>query len=299
MPFLAAIYFLLAILLLPSFGVGQGGLLLRPMGEWAIPLWLLQMALGGGVCALLWLLNKRWSLLPGSGNQYLSLTLILLPMVGLDPPAGFFTALTAIGCTSLLFGLYTSRNRPFGALMLFSAIGWGSMVQTALLAYIPLFLLGLGLVKCFSLRTFLAALIGLAIPYWIVLGSGFASPDMVQASLPSPIWMGEIHSSSVLPLISLTLAGLGWLLLVLYNALTATSQGVQTRSRYTFLNLLGAYTLLLIFFDFGRAACYAPLLLTIFSLQVSRTTLLSRSPRRWLLPASTVLIFVILNVIQW
>ena len=169
------------------------------------------------------------------------------------------------------------------------------MVQSACLMLVPVFIVGLILLQAGRLRQIAAAVLGLAAPYWILLGSGLASTEQLQFAIPVNI-TGMSGSPQLLISLCMSagISAFSAIMLMLYNALHTLSAGVKVRACYSFINLLGCACILLMLADAANFIAYAGVLLMSLSLVVTRTVILSRSPRSWILPACLIVISLIL-----
>lgn len=270
-----------------------GGTLLLPPSLWGIGQgWLVAaaMALTAITASGLWSLVKAFNLLPGPGALYSSLLLVMAgtaPLGAAALLAASFTGAISLWATAMLFSLYGRRQPAMKAMLLFSLLSWGSMAQSALLLLAPVFVLGAVFLKALNIKSLCAALLGLALPYWIVLGLGLAQPACLDITPPHDItrlagdparliWL--YATGGLLTLFSLMLA--------LYNSMHTLSAGVRMRAYQSFVTLLLAGSILLMLFDSGRLAAYWLVMAWSLSLATTRTFYLSRTPRAWLLPTA-------------
>lgn len=279
----------------------SGGTLLPAPGAWGLHPALscmLGMSLAGGCAIALWLLNKTYNFLPGPGAIFSAIFLIACgatPDLSATFSPGLTVAAVVLWSTYILFGLYGRRRATSQCLLLFSLLSWGSMAQQACLMLAPVFLAGLVLMRVGRPREFMASLLGLVTPYWIVLGLGIASPEDLGMSVPRMIaYMEGEPSRLVWTLISAGITALFFVMLVLYNSLHSLSAGVRMRACLSFVNLLGGGCIALMLFDCSDfTACCATLYMCL-GLVVTRTFEVSRSPRAWVLPACIAATYVII-----
>lgn len=285
----------------PAAPPESGGTLLLPPGEWGLhPALSCVLGMGlAGVCAVaLWLLNKAYNFLPGPGAVFSAIFLTACgatPGLGSSLSPGLITAAVTLWATYMLFGLYGRRDVSKSCLLLFSLLSWGSMAQQACLMLAPVFLLGLGAMRVWRPREVLASLLGLATPYWIVLGLGLASP--CQLSFHAPAFISELQGEPVRlvwPLITAGITALVFLMLMLYNSLHTLSAGVRMRACLSFINLLGCGCMAWMLFDCRDFTAYTGTLYMCLGLVATRTFEVSRSPRAWVLPACLAATYVIL-----
>lgn len=277
----------------------SGSTLLPPASQWGLYFGVL-CALGMTGMALtaatLWLLNKRFNLLPGV--LYSSLLLVMCgttPAIVRGLSGAVITGLVILGCTLMLFGLYGRRNATSGCLLLFTTISWGSMVQTPCLWFAIIFIIGLNMMQVMRLRELSASILGLLAPYWIVFGFGWADPARLSPLHSHTIFNLQADPATIVG--TLAVAGftaLTLIIIMLYNAINTPSAGVRIRSCHSFVNLLGFASLLLMILDAGRLPVYLMTAFISLSLMTTRCTYQSRSPRAWILPVSIAAIYILI-----
>lgn len=92
------------------------------------------------------------------------------------------TAAAVVACMALMFSVYASGG-PLGmrrVFLVFLILSAGSAIAWPCVLYIPVMLLGCAQMRVFSLRTLLAAGMGIATPWIIILGFGMASPSDIH-----------------------------------------------------------------------------------------------------------------------
>lgn len=81
-------------------------------------------------------------------------------------------ALTVMTAMWVMFSVYNERRSDRRIFLVFTLLSAGSLLSPVFLFYIPVFLIGLGQMRIFRFKKLLAALIGIATPWWIALGLG-------------------------------------------------------------------------------------------------------------------------------
>lgn len=276
-----------------------GGTLVLPSTQWGLPY--------GALCAFgmfgmalsaasLWLLNKRYNMLPGA--LYSSLLLIMCgttPAVTRGFSPAVIMALITLGCTLTLFGLYGKRNATADCFLLFTCLGWGSMIQTSCLWLAGVFLIGLAVVQVFRLREVVASLLGLGAPYWIMLGLGLVTPDQLHIEAPHMVTALSGNPADLIwTLVTAGVTALGLLIMMLYNAITTPPAGVQVRAYNSFINLLGFAAVIFMIFDAERLPAYLMIAFMSLSFMTARCTSQSRSPRAWILPVCVAATYLLI-----
>ena len=88
-----------------------------------------------------------------------------------------------MGTLFTLFKSYESRNAPIHIFHAFFCLGLGSLIVNDLIWLVPLLFISMIELRSLTPRTFFAGLIGLSIPYWIIVGYHLAMEILVQESV--------------------------------------------------------------------------------------------------------------------
>ena len=140
-------------------------------------------------------INRRFNVLRSLTS--LVATMFLAMQVALPSLLGQFyggsmLVLTVMLCVGTLFSVYSDNRGQRPVFLICCLLGAEALTQIACLLYVPVFLLGCVQMRIFGLRTFLASLLGLITPLWIVLGFGIVEPQTLlqtpQTSFLTPAW---------------------------------------------------------------------------------------------------------------
>ncbi len=257
-----------------------------------------------GVCAavtLAWLmvfLNTRFNLLRDITRLFAGMFMVIqcaTPEVMCRLNTGTVVALAV--CLSLI-PLYSSYNKPsytrftFLAFLLLSA---GALTEYALVAYIPLLLMGMGQMRIFTPRTAVAALLGVVTPWWILWAFGaisfspFPAPDFTSITAV----LSPAHS---LQLIVTTVATIATgLTLGIINLVKVFSYNSRSRSYNGFITLLLFASCLLPVIDYTNIPAYLTLLNVATAYQCAQFFVInSRSRSAYIVILSLVALYAAL-----
>ena len=282
----------------------QSGICLPSPIEWTVSPILAATAniiLGWTACLGMISLNKRFNFIPGTSMLYASVFMTAMwanPWTDSHLSSSAILVCIVLGCTHILFNLYGRRNASQGIFAIFSLLSWGSMTQYACLLLMPIFMLGAVFLKSFRPREFAAALLGIAAPYWIMLGSGLLPPESLRYPELTSIFSGFTPGN-----------GLKWLLAtngttaviliaaMLANSIRANSMGVKMRAYHSFINLLGAAMIWYMLFDLGNITAYTATLALCLGFQAARYFQLSRLKRTYIyilaIQATYIILFIL------
>lgn len=172
---------------------------------------------------------------------------------------GTLLAFVLILSTFLLFSVYGCAE-PRRIFLAFTLVGTGSMFQYAFLLYLPVLWLGLIQMKVVNAKTFLASLLGIALPYWVVLGCGIARYE----DFSIPHFVSILSSQDIMETIRIFAAvavtlilGIGFLIA---NLLKMLSYNSQVRAYNGYMALMLIATVLFVVADYTNLTVYLPLL---------------------------------------
>ncbi|MDE6085025.1 MAG: hypothetical protein K2G40_01300, partial [Muribaculaceae bacterium] len=232
------------------------------------------------------LINKEFNILRADTALPSALVLALfsaLPPVSTSFYPGLLLAAVITGISLILFTTFgrprSGRRRVFLMFTILSGLG---TLSTCFLYYIPLLLIGCIQMRTFSLKTLLAAILGVLTPPWILIGSGLLSLESFR--LPSfEIPALEADNPFSLTLLAVTaitiITGLMFLGANMIKVYAYNSKGRAMNGFYSIL-LLGSVLLTII--DFNNLILYVPLIMTMTAYQASHFFAQHQYPLSWI-----------------
>ena len=214
-------------------------------------------------CALLMIvLNSTFNFIRSISAIYASVFILMQtasPDIAVQLYGGTVLAFTSLLCTIMLFSCYNGAGGNRRIFLIFFLLSLGGTCLYSFIYLIPVFFIGLLQMRILSLRTFVAALLGLLTPIWILCGFGIISIDSLRipqfTSIFTSIDTGEaLH---LVFIVAVTAAiGIGsWALnftkLIAYNA--------RNRAFNGFIAILTVASLLMMLVDYSNILCYLPL----------------------------------------
>ena len=176
--------------------------------------------------------------------------------------------LTLLVCLFLLYSTFSEPSATPRVFLVFLLLSLGTMTQYCYAVYIPVFFIALGQMRIFSLRTVLAAVLGLLTPWWIGLGLGLTDfsrmhwPEFVP--LTSIADFGDAMYLMAVMALSAGLLIAGWCL----NFMKMLSYNAHLRAYSGTLSLLSLFTIIAAVADFPNASSYAPTLFMLSALEL-------------------------------
>lgn len=257
-------------------------------GEWPATWYgcLAGLAITLSSAVILHLTNKRFNMM----RSYSALTPALfmsmsmaLPPLALYPGTPSLLALAAITGAHLLFTTYgdpARRRRVFLLFAAFTALGMGNSVYWY---YLPVMLIGCVQMRIFSLKTFLAALLGIMTPPWIAVGFTLMSIDDIRLPQLSVPTLATEDATTLTMLGAGAITIIAGVMFVSANLLKVYSYNSQTRAFNGFYTLLFLFTTLFTLLDFNNLQLYIPLLMAMVSYQGAHFfSTRASSPRSWI-----------------
>lgn len=209
------------------------------------------------------------------------------------------TVLCAVmwGLTAVMFSTFGAadgmQRRVF---LIFFVLSLAGLCQYAFLLYVPMMLTATVQMRIFSLRTLLAALIGMVTPLWIVLGFGLLDIDDLTLPAFGSVF-GIFDTDDTVPTltafgmtaaVSLVGIGMNFVKFIAYNARTRGFNGM--------LILMTVWTLLLMCLDLANAIIYQPLLTTLAGIQLGHYFANHRGGRTYIIILLILSLFIAVYV---
>lgn len=210
----------------PAYQTADMGLCLPSPNMWGLShevSWIIYVILLSGTAVALSLINKSFSVVPGSGTMlpgFFMLTATSIPWVTGSLTSSCIMAPACLACLGILFNNYRSGNAAQGIFLIATILSLGSMIQYGFLFMAVPILIIAAMFKCLHLREAFAFLMGLAAPYWIVLGLGLIPLDALVFPQLSNIWQSSLsHEMMFTGLLNIGFTAVVSLLLGLNNAM--------------------------------------------------------------------------------
>jgi len=254
--------------------VGNSGFGLPSANLW-IPFGLKSAAVNMGVNVMVALLtvyiNRAYNVL--RSLTYLVATMFLAMQIALPSVLGQFYGGTLLAflmllCVMALFSVYSDEGGRRRVFLVFCILGGAAFTQMAYLFYVPVLLLGCVQMRIFSLRTFLAAMLGLITPAWILFGFGIVRIDELQWPEMVVVWSLFDTADMVQALVTTGFTVLVGIVFTVANILKILSYNSRVRAFNGFLTMLLIFTTLFLIVNFNNFTFYIPLLNCLTAYQV-------------------------------
>ena len=181
---------------------------------------------------------------------------------------GTLLAIVAMLGIMLLFSVFTDPVGQRRVFLIFFLLGGAAFTQVAYLFYVPVFMLGCVQMRVFTFRTFLAALLGLITPPWILFGFGIVGPGEMRWPGMVVAWSLFDEADKLQALVTVGFTLLVGTVFTVANILKILSYNSRVRAFNGFLTMLLIFTAIFILVNFNDFTFYIPLLNCLVAYQV-------------------------------
>ncbi|MCM1413046.1 MAG: hypothetical protein NC111_04405 [Bacteroides sp.] len=242
------------------------------------------------------LTNRTFDILRTSSPIYIGLFVMLATAIpGALGTAGYGLLMlpTLLLCLMIM---YTTYNRPGATrrvFLVFTLLSAGSPLSFAFAAFIPPMMIGCAQMRCFNLRSLIAALLGVITPFWILLGFGIVSLESLRLPLPSLLSVSTFALYSTPQLIAIFGTVVMAVAPMLYNLVRVFGLNARTRAFNGILALLTLWTAVMTIVDFGHAMTYLPLLAAFTAMQTTLYAQIDSHRRPYLVILAVILLALV------
>lgn len=182
----------------------------------------------------------------------------------------------------LLYSCFERPDRRRRVFLIFFMLAVSSLFNYCYMFMIPVFALGLLQMRVLSLRSAIAAMLGVVTPLWILLGSGLVTiDDLHWPGFATPL--SHIERTDVMLLVlSVGYVGLTGVGFLIGNAFKMLSYNAKNRAYNGFLALSLVAVIMLCAIDYANMTGYVTLLAVTASYQVAHYFTLRRSTRSYI-----------------
>ncbi|MBR1551437.1 MAG: hypothetical protein IJ632_03865 [Muribaculaceae bacterium] len=195
---------------------------------------------------------------------------------------GTTLCLVLLGGILLLFSSYQDKHSQHSIFLLMAVLATCSLFQYAFLLLIPAFCFGFMYMRAMNVKGFLAMLLGLLTPIWIVLGLGIAHLTDFKPFGINAIWesldLGQMRMLVVTAATTTLLA----IVLTAMNLLTIMNYRLQLRVYNAFFVMMSALAIIAMSIDYKDMTAFLPILFLCLSVQVAHSYTLSTFSHRYL-----------------
>lgn len=242
---------------------GNQGICIASPDMWPIlPLasWIINATLMLVLAPALYFFNKTYNIIQSTEPVLPAIFLIMAasnPWISGMLGSSMIMALVNLLSLSIMFSCYQQRNAAQEVFVVATLLSVGSMFQYGFLFISPAYILiGIAL-KCFRLREFMAFLMGLAAPYWVVIGLGIIPLDAFSMPSLTNLFEGLVSKEDILiGLLNCGLTIILGLIFSLNNAMKLYAGNTRRRILNNSVSILGLCALVCLILDYRNISAY-------------------------------------------
>ena len=283
---------------------GDRGLALPSANEWfANPYVDFGAAMGGAVAAMiiLLLLNKVHNVLRSMTSVYIAFFgAMMAATANLFVQFYTGTVLLIIVALSLLLilGCYRDVKATPRVYLIFLLLSGFAATQYCFIFYLPVFLIACAQMRIFNGRTFVAAMLGIITPWWIMLGFGIITLSDIHLPQLISVFAGIGPEDTVLLLITVGLTALLFLTALVLNLMKAIAYNARSRAVNGVISITALATIVAMGADYRNLIAYVPLLDFFAALQAAHYLSTHRVDKSYIIIAVILVIYAALFVCQ-
>lgn len=248
---------------------------------------------------LLVFLNVKFNLLRTTANTFVALYAVMQcasPLLMHQFAGGVLLADVVLWGVAMIFSLYGVPGDTRQVFLLFAVLSALTLCQVGFIPYMALFLVGCVLMRIFTPRVVVAAILGCVTPLWLLFGFGITGwDDFHQLNIENPF---ENHSALQITQVAFTvgftfLAGtvLGGL-----NLLKLLAKNARTRAYNGFVTAIGVISGIMAVVDFTNIAFYIPVLNAAVAIQAGHFFKLYTKQRSYIVILLLLIVYISIRV---
>lgn len=242
------------------------------------------------------LMNRILNLLRTGSKLYIGLFML---MAAVCPGATGMSLNGVVMAFVVMFSLlmmYTTYQRSIPTrriFLVFVLMSFGMITDWAYAAFFPAFLVSCGQMRCMSFRSFMAAIVGVITPIWILWGFGYLQFDAISypsISYPSAAVFAQYSPGALVAIIATLIAAF---IVTGYNTIRIFGLNARTRAFNGVFSTITFWIALMTLVDFGNATEYFPLLAALTAMQSTLFFRIRIEHRSYIYILSMMMIYII------
>lgn len=245
----------------------------------------LNLTLVSVIGILMLLLNKYFSFVRNVTSVLASAFFLLTlanPLTSYILHAG--TALTLIVAVGAfyLFSSYMNPHAQRSIFLTFAIITTCTMFQWAFVLLLPAFFLGFANMRIMNVKGIMAALLGIFVPFWIVLGLGIVSITDFKPFVINSAWKLLDISQLRMLVVSVAVTAVVTIALTVVNLITIINYRRQLRVYNAFFMVVGILTIVAMCIDYRNMHIYLPMLNLTLAVQLAHSFTIAKYHQRYI-----------------
>lgn len=195
-----------------------------------------------------------------------------------------------------LFAAFQDARASRLVFLSFCIVSFGSLFDIAFFGYMAVFLVGCLEMQCLKLKSFLALLLGILTPYWIVAGSGVVALSDIRMPEFAGIFSSVPKGDALIQLVYAGLTVFLGAVTGILNLIKVYSYNARTRAYNGFFLVLFFMSCILALADYRRFAVYLPIINLSSAFQIGHFFVINGQKRAYI---PLILIIVAYIAIYW
>lgn len=287
--------------LIPDFTIETRSLFTNP-GEWfksPIVSWLADIGVCATCCAVLIFISRNYN--PFRLSSSVAPTIFLALLLGSPATlksfySGTYILAVVVMCIVITLSEYQDSSKIRRVFLTFFILSAGGIAEYSLLLYIPVFMIGTAQMRIFSGKTFIAMLLGIITPFWILAGFGFLS----FADFRLPAFESVFNSFSRQEIIPFVVSGIITfffsVLLLMMNFLKMVGYNARIRSANGLMTATLLATLVYMVLDYRNFPAYIPLMMWGAAFQGGHLLMSKNGQRTYIAVIGIVILYLYLFI---
>lgn len=273
---------------------------IAPPGLWNLNRWI-SLILSGAVNVLIMLLmleiNSTFNVLRAMTRLQIGLYALMqaaTPGIVLGLNSGTILALVVLAGIYLMFSCYDEPDRVRRVFLTFLMLSLGATFQIAFIIFVPVFWLITMQMRIFTLRTFLASLLGMLTVWIILLGFELVLPADFRWPEVDILFRGLDVSHVVYTLIVVALTVALLLGSTMLNVMKTIAYNARSRAFNGALTLVALVAVAAAAVNFGDLSVYIPLINVCAAYQITHYLVNHRFDRQYAVVMSVAAVYIVL-----
>lgn len=182
----------------------------------------------------------------------------------------------------IIFSTYHRHTSQRSIFLAFALLSFYTMFQFSAIYLMAVFFLSFIQMRVMHLRGFIAMLMGIITPYWIVLGLGLVTFDSFAIHEMHNAWQTIVTQHPFVIIITCSATALAALVLMMQNMMRIISYNAKRRACNGLFSTLAITTIIMMCVDYTNVITYLPTLNLCLAIQVGHAFTTSNNDRRYI-----------------
>ena len=230
------------------------------------------IALISGIAVMLIITNKAFSFIRGVTSIFASIFLLLEscnPYITTQLFDGTIMCLVTVTGMFILYSIYQTPQLKQRIYLIFALLSLCCMFQYAFVFIIPVFITGIIQMRAFTFKGFVAAVLGVITPFWILTGLGVISLDKFVIPQITNVFTITGWEKATPLLVSVGATALISFVFLIIKMIHIYNSKLQVRAYNGFISILTLFTIIMICIDYNNFFTYIPLLNCCAAIQIA------------------------------